>query len=324
MKKSIRITVMVAFIFMISYGLPGAVTYAGLRIIARPKASVSGQKIYLEDIARIKGERRMTQRIGSICLGSSPRPGDTRTLKGRRISTILRSKRFLPADAAITIPETVEVTRTFQVVPIERYKDLFFKYVEDRIGNHADFRISNFRVTGNQPVSTGTVTLKIADHGDRKMLGYMSVTAFVHVDAKSVQRVMLSGWVHLFKDIPYTVHPLKKDTVISEKDMKLVRKDVSKLPLNVVADAKIVIGKKLKHSLGSGAYLRENMLDDVPVVNRGDQVVIVAESGAIRVTVIGKTLEEGCPGDIIRVKNAMSKRVITAQVVDASTVRVQF
>ena len=324
MKKNMRITVMVALLFLISNGLPGAVAYAGLHVVASPKAWVSGQKIYLEDIARIKGEKRMTQRIGSICLGSSPRPGDTRTLKGSRISTILRSKRFFPADASITIPEKVEVTRTFQEVPIERYKDLFFKYVEDRIGKHADFQISNFRVTGNQPISTGTVTLKIADQGDRKMLGYMSVTAFVHLDAECVQRVTLSGWVHLFKGIPCTVRPLEKDAVISKNDVKLVRKDVSKLPLNVVSDAETAIGKKLKHSLGSGDYLRENMLDDVPVVNRGDQVVIVAESGAIRVTVVGKTLDKGCPGDVIRVKNAMSEKVVAAQVVDASTVRVQF
>ena len=324
MKASLRITGLVAFVFLTSYGISWAVADAGLYIVARPKASVSGQKIYLEDIADIKGEGHMTQRIRSICLGSSPQPGDTRTLQGKRISTILRSKHFLPADVIITIPETVAVTRTFQIVPIERYKDLFYKYVKDRIGNHADFSISNFKVTGNQPVSTGVITLKIADHGNREMLGYMSITTFVHVNAKSVQRVMLAGWVHLFKEIPCTVHPLEKDTVLSEKDVTSVRKDISKLPLNIVLNTKAAIGKKLKQSVRSGAYLRENMLDDVPAVNRGDQVLIVAESGTIRVTVMGETLEQGSPGDTIRVKNATSKKIISAEVVDASTVRVRF
>jgi flagella basal body P-ring formation protein FlgA len=324
MKESMRIIVMVAFVLLTGYGLSWAVTDARLDIVARPKASVSGQKIYLDDIARIKGDKDLRKRIGSICLGSAPRPGDTRTLRGRRISTILRSKQFLPSDATITVPETVEVTRTFQVVPIERYKDVFYRYVKDRIGNHTDFSIGNFKVTGNQPVPAGIVALRIADPGNRKMSGYVSVTTFVQVDSESVQRVMLSGWIHLFKEIPCTIHPLEKDTVISKKDVKLVRKDVSKLPSNIVLDIQAVIGKRLKHSVRHGAYLRENMLDEVPAVNRGDQVVIVAESGAIKVTVRGETLEKGCPGDTIRVKNAMSKKIISAEVIDASTVRVRF
>ncbi len=324
MKKGIRIMVAAVFVFLMSYGLSEAVAHTGLNIVVKSKVSVRGEKIYLDDIARIKGERTITQGIGSICLGSSPRPGSTRALKGERISTILRSKRFWPADATITVPETVEVTRRGQIVSRERYKDLFYRYVSDHIGDNADFSISNFKVTGNRSVPEGAVTLKIADNGDRKMLGRISVTSFVYVDARSAQRVTLSGWVNLFKGVPCAVRTLKRDEVASENDIKIIRKDISRLPLNIVSDAKEVIGKRLKHSVRSGEYLRENMFENVPVVNKGDQVVIVAESGAFRVTAIGKTLEKGCSGDIIRVKNSMSKKIISAQIIDASTVRVRF
>ncbi len=324
MKKGIKIVVAAAFILLTSYGFSVAGEDSALSIVVKSKASVRGDKIYLKDIAQIKGERNITQKIGSVCLGSSSRPGNTRSLKGERILTILRSKRFWPVNATITSPETVEVTRRSRIVSKEWYKDLFYRYVADRIEDNADFSISNFKVTGNRPVPEGAVTQKIADNSNKKMLGYMSVTAFVYIDNKREQRVMLSGWVNVYKKVFCAVRTLKRNEVVTENDVKLVRKDISKLPLNIVSDAKAVMGQRLKHYVRSGEYLRGDMLEDVPVVNKGDHVVIVAESVALRVTVIGKTLEEGCPGDMIKVKNSVSKKIISARVIDASTVKVQF
>jgi flagella basal body P-ring formation protein FlgA len=323
MKKGVRIVV-AAFILLTSYGLAAADADTALKIVVKSNASVRGEKIYLKDIAQIKGEKNITQQIGSVCLGSASRPGNIRSLKGERILTILRSKRFWPVNATITTPETVEVTRRSQIVSKERYKDLFHRYVADLIGANADFSISNFKVTGNRPVSEGAVTLKVADNSDKKMLGYVSVTAFVGIDKKNEQRVMLSGWVNSYKKVFCTVRTLKRNEVVTENDVKLVRKNICKLPLNVVSNAKAVMGKRLKHCVRSGEYLRGDMLEEVPVVHKGDHVIIMAESSILRVTVIGKTLEEGCPGEMIKVKNSMSNKIISAQVIDASTVKVQF
>jgi flagella basal body P-ring formation protein FlgA len=66
------------------------------------------------------------------------------------------------------------------------------------------------------------------------------------------------------------------------------------------------------------------MLEKSPIVDRGDMVTILAESGDLRVTVPGRVLERGYLGELIRVQNSMSKKKIYARVINNSTVMVDF
>ncbi|MFH1671943.1 MAG: flagellar basal body P-ring formation chaperone FlgA [Pseudomonadota bacterium] len=324
MKTSVTMVVAAAFIMLAAYSLCAAGMDAPLTVVVKSKASVRGEKIYLRDIAQINGEKNITQQVGSVCLGSASRPGNMRSLKGKRIEAILSSKRFWPVGATITVPKAVEVARRSQLVSETRYKEALHRYVRARVEDDVDLSISDFKVIGNRPVPEGSVTLKISDTTDRKMVGYLSMAAVVHVDNKIERRVTLTGWVNVYKNVLSSVRMLKKSQVITENDLQLVRRDISKLPPNVVFSAKEVMGKRLKHSVRAGDYLREDMVEDIPVVQKGDHVIIMAESSILRVTVIGKTLEEGCPGEMIKVKNSMSKKIISARVIDASTVKVQF
>jgi len=62
------------------------------------------------------------------------------------------------------------------------------------------------------------------------------------------------------------------------------------------------------------------MFENVPVVNIGDKVDIVIEKGLIKVTAEGLVRQKGGVGDIIRVANLGSKKVVRVEVVDSVTV----
>lgn len=84
------------------------------------------------------------------------------------------------------------------------------------------------------------------------------------------------------------------------------------------------MGKRLKHSVDAGSVLTTGSLEDVPVVERGDRVTIVAESDALRITAMGIAEGRGAVGDQIRVKNCMGEKEIVAAIVDSSTVKIEF
>jgi flagella basal body P-ring formation protein FlgA len=56
------------------------------------------------------------------------------------------------------------------------------------------------------------------------------------------------------------------------------------------------------------------MLKQPVVIKRGDQTVITAGSGGLRVRMTGKALEDGVLGEQIRVQNLSSKRTIQGEV----------
>ena len=88
--------------------------------------------------------------------------------------------------------------------------------------------------------------------------------------------------------------------------------------------AEEVVGKKVWRPVSEGACVKSWHVRDRRDMQRGDDVVIVAESGAIRVQAPGELLESGNPGDRVKVLNKTSGKEVYATVVDAKTVIVSF
>ncbi len=85
-----------------------------------------------------------------------------------------------------------------------------------------------------------------------------------------------------------------------------------------------VVGKKVWRPVSKGACVKTWHVRAHRNMQRGDAVVIVAESGAIRVEAPGRLLESGNPGDRVRVLNSASGKEVYATVVDSKTVTVSF
>ncbi len=69
-----------------------------------------------------------------------------------------------------------------------------------------------------------------------------------------------------------------------------------------------------------GDIVRRSLLHAPTLVRRGDAVNIVAQHEQILVTMAGEALDAGARGDIVRVRNAGSGKVIRARVIDAGEV----
>jgi flagella basal body P-ring formation protein FlgA len=66
------------------------------------------------------------------------------------------------------------------------------------------------------------------------------------------------------------------------------------------------------------------MLKSAQMVRKGSIVKIMAENGSLLVTTIGLSEDNGGQGDIIKVKNLTSNKIVYAKVIDQALVRVDF
>ena len=76
-----------------------------------------------------------------------------------------------------------------------------------------------------------------------------------------------------------------------------------------------IVGKEVKYTINKGDAFRTSMLDAPLAIKRGDEVVMEASIGSIRVSSNGTAISDGRIGQQIRVKNNQSERVINARVV---------
>ncbi len=325
MRNGNAILIATAVAIAVAFGFSEAWADARTFVAVKEEARIKDEKVYLKDIASIEGTARLRERLGAIYMGYAPGPGKDKTLKGSWIESRIRSKRWLPADTAVRIPESVRISRTWQSIQEKAFLDLFNGYISRRLKTReADFRVSRFRVVGNGSLPEGKIRVELGPRADAKLLGYVSLTAIVRVDGKIERQVVLSGWVDRFESVVCTRRSLKRGSVIVEDDISTKRRNISKLPVNVLTTMQDIIGKRLRQTLKADTVLLANMVEDPPLIKRGDRVTIVAESPTLQVTALGVAQTKGGVGDQIRVKNCMNRKEIIARIVNASTVKVEF
>ena len=125
-------------------------------------------------------------------------------------------------------------------------------------------------------------------------------------------------------DVVVSTKPLSRGTVLEPDDIRLCQRWYNRYPQDVVTDPDDAIGKMLSTQVRSNTEITKSVLKASRLIRKGSIVKMVAESGSLVVTAMGLSQENGGKGDIIRVKNLSSNKVIYAKVIDPSLVKVDF
>ena len=103
-------------------------------------------------------------------------------------------------------------------------------------------------------------------------------------------------------------------SVIRKEDLIIERKETTTLGNKIVYNIDDAIGKKAKISINKGDILKSNILENIPIIERGEFVTITVLKGDVLITAPGKAMQDGNMDDFIRVLNLSSKENIVAQV----------
>ena len=222
--------------------------------------------------------------------------------------------------------ERQEIVRQgYQEIPEAKFRDIFHEYFCRSLDiKKSDVVISKMNVIGNVPVPSGKISFRLFQRGERKLEGNVSVIAVIKVNDVVKNKVKISGWVDIFKYVVCASRDLERGEKINEDDLYMVKRNLSHLSSKILTDKNEIIGLMAKHNIKADTCLKEWMIEKAPVVDKGDIVTILAESGDLLVTVPGKVLMKGFSGELVKVQNLMSKKEILAKVVNHSTVAVAF
>ncbi|MFC0250574.1 flagellar basal body P-ring formation chaperone FlgA [Massilia consociata] len=134
------------------------------------------------------------------------------------------------------------------------------------------------------------------------------------------------GWRHDFvvrarvsAMVAVTAAPIGPNQVLGDADVTLERRDVTLISdaIGVPEDA---VGRSSRRSLRAGEVLRSGQLAAPILVKRGDQVLMVARTDGIEVSMAGEALDAGAQGAVVRVRNVASGQVVRMRVAGAGTV----
>lgn len=203
-------------------------------------------------------------------------------------------------------------------------------YFMEALKTYAPWSEDEMEITGIKSypakirVPKGELQVESEPPPNGRYLGRVSFLMTIKVDGRTVRRIRMCAKVEVYRPVLCVAQALKRAHVLTGKDLILVKRPLSKLRGEAVSEMDKVLGQALKRSVQAGQVITSNLLTPPVLVRRGDRVTIVAESPSLVISVPGEVRQNGSQGDLIRVKNLMSKREVVARVLNAKTVSVSF
>ena len=124
----------------------------------------------------------------------------------------------------------------------------------------------------------------------------------------------------IFKIIKLT-KSLEKNDIIQLHDIETVLVE-KKYQTSFFANKKKIIGRKLKTNLKMGQILHPRHLFERFDINNGDVISIVSNIGNVSVTVSGEAQDSGNLGDLIKVKNLKSGKIVKGYIKEEKKIKI--
>jgi flagella basal body P-ring formation protein FlgA len=286
------------------------------------RAEVRRSTVRLGEVARIAGfDRAVTARLAEIDLGPAPLVGTGRLLPRAFLVAALRDA-GVPADAALKLPERLEVTRASETLSGPGLTAKVEAAVRAALGDTveiAELRVPNvpdLKVPAGADVSVSAEARGGAD-------GMVSAEIVIRDDGALVRSQKVAVKVDAVESVFTAIGALPRGHVLTTADLQRVRLPRSRVGPDAVRTPNEVDGGTLKRPLEPGEQVSRRYVEMPALVSRGDRVTMVARSGGIRITAIGEALGTARQGEPVRVRNIDSLKIISGRAVAAQTVEME-
>ncbi len=115
---------------------------------------------------------------------------------------------------------------------------------------------------------------------------------------------------------------LRKGEPLKSDDLYQAEMDAQRLKQGYYTDPKELVGLVCKKDIAPDTIITSYQIESARMVLKGQEVSITAIAGSLKITMGGIAMSDGILGDVIKVKNTSSHKIIEAQVSGVSSVKV--
>ncbi len=289
-------------------------------------AEVRRSKIHLGEIAEVSGDdHQLVEALNEVVIAKAPLPSRMRVIETQFIKLRLRQNGFNIATLDLSGSPKTNVKRSHIEIGKKEIEQILSDFLYNTaLKGNSSARIKSMGVPDRIILPKGDITYRVSPPKNTDYVGLVPLSIEFSVDGEVQKKVRSNATIEMMVEVVIAKKPLQKHKAITEDDVVLHKMDLANLPNNVFMDLEAVLGKRTRRAIGSNTVLRTDLIELPPIIQRGDIVVVVAESNGLRVTALGKAKRKGRLGERIPVENFDSKKVLHAEIVDSRTVKIEF
>ena len=319
---SVIVLVMAGVIALSAVAEQGGGSTDKVTITLKSAAEVGGGKALLGDIATISGgTKEVEEYLSQIVVCSSLEDSKSVVIRpGDVMSCLSRSRidlSYISIDGAVQ----VSVSSKSRTISADEIKQAVIDHVrENMLWDSDDVEVEFTRSVSDIRLSSDGISICVDEPLGCDYLGYEQFALKLLKDGELVERISVPTRIRVHQDVVVSSRMISRNSILGRDNAELKRielTDTSKAPITSLDD---VAGKRITITVPAGRVIYHSLIETAPVIDKDQYVVIRGKKGALRITTRGKALEEGKPGDFIRVLNLSSSQVLVAKVTDQQTV----
>ncbi len=149
------------------------------------------------------------------------------------------------------------------------------------------------------------------------------VSVGVRCDGNSPWTLYVRTEVSARLTLPVLTRTLPRGAVVAHNDLEMVSRSISKDPGALILDPEAIVGLETRRALAAGSTLHHNQLIAPVLVERGQNVTLVAGSEGLQVRMQGKAMANASAGERLLVTNQRSGRRVEGVVNADGTVQIR-
>ena len=285
-----------------------------LTLAPRSYVEVTGEQIRLSDV--LPGA---PQQAASVVLARAPAPGQSLVIP---VSEIAQAAQRLGLTLAEGFTRVVQVHRSGRRILRADLEDRLADLLARRLGEERLSVILSGMRPITLPAGAKNVDVQLAITAiDRRTHRFVARLRWPDGFGHS-QTTELAGRYEPLVAVPVLAHVVARGDIVSQADLKTVWLPARRLARGLLVSADDIIGHEATRSLRPGVPLRRGDLRRPLLVKKGEPVTVRVAAGAMILTAQGRAMQDGARGDVVRVLNGKSRRIVEGRVVRAGLVEV--
>lgn len=281
----------------------------------KPAASVADGQILLGDL--FDG---LEPDVATRAVMAAPVPGRRANLDAPTLSRIAASngidwRASGGADRIVVERASVQVTN-------EAIVDGLRQALRDAgVGDQADVLLDNRTLSLFLPAGNDA-SVRVENLAYDAARGRVTAEIIAPASGPEVVRQNVGARVMDMVELPVLARRMAMGEVISDGDITYLRQPRDRVQAGAVIEASEMIGKTLRRAVAPNQAVNARDVREPVVVGKGQAVTILLKSTSMTLTASGKALSDGAMGELVRIVNTSSNRVIEAVVAGPNLVTV--
>ncbi len=292
------------------------------------KVILEEKTITFRDISTVTGDDvKLVTRINDIEIGKTPWANSVRTINKDFMKMRLNASNVNVSDVSFTnanlVTVSVESTKVTGLEISQKAKEYLLSVlpVTDR-----ETTIELARRPGDQwiPSKRDKINFNVSLVDSSKDRGKIELIITASSIGMRYFKIPVHFNVRVFEYVAITKRKITRNQQLTRGNVFMARRETTKIRGLAFSSRDNLTGKTAAVSIQPYTILTEDMVEIPPTIKQGSIVKLVIMSSGFNIVTKGQAQQTGYAGEVIKVKNLDSKKILYGEIIDSNRVQITF